>query len=826
VGTGVPSLTLLARATDGKSTDTPKAADDAEKRQPGEGGDPSYKHLTLDEVARSGYEVRYEEIAAAYGGPISRAPVISERLHPEIVWVRPDMGIGMIANPMAFGIGSPPGPIRWRGVERSLQKGYLPIVVSRAREGAIKYEQVAYAILLEGGEVKTGHEKQVVMVRMDVMNMDPTETQRATWWAYVPGEVRTTSGDSPYKLFGDYTLFEVVGSLPAVPAEVIPGGDDVLRDGEVLLGVHEEGPGVKVTRYEKILKFEMELLPGQKKSANLKVSSNKKGFTSVEIEKLRKLDYFAALDQRELELEEILRRGMKIRVPEEAVNNIYKAQILYNQTQIVQAADRDYYMPVQGSFGVWPWEQMKQLVALDGCGHHEDVRKSLGYFLKLQGRRPPHAKVKSYEGVFPSSWSFEESGWEQDSESTIYGLIAKVATWKEEEFPNWTNNTGAILNAFAEHYFYTRDREWLAGVAPALIKACNWIITERQQSKQRDAQGQKVLHYGLMPPGQPYDTDTAPGGDYYPCCTDGFTYQGFARIAEALADMGHPEGPRMRKEAEGYREDILEVLRRTRQTNPELPPYPERLNGPEGWGSFVTGAIVLVDAGLIDPRNPAFESIESYTKKNFNLNVLGLWGRCHADDKRLMGSYYMIAPEDIYHYAFVVRGEREKALLTFYSTLAFGVDKETLGAIERFSLYDRRYAPFFIDSSGAMRICGMIRRTLLLEKESELWLLAAAPRRWLDSGKEIVVLDAPTYFGSLNLRVKSQVNQRSIVADLVLRKDRPDRLPKVLLRLPHPDKRRMKQVTVNGISWKDFDAEREAIELKPLENRYQILAKY
>jgi len=36
----------------------------------------------------------------------------------------------------------------------------------------------------------------------------------------------------------------------------------------------------------------------------------------------------------------------------------------------------------------------------------------------------------------------------------------------------------------------------------------------------------------------------------------------------------------------------------------------------------------------------------------------------------------------------------------------------------------------------------------------------------------------------------------------------------------------MKQVTVNGISWKDFDAEREAIELKPLENRYQILAKY
>ena len=318
----------------------------------------------------------------------------------------------------------------------------------------------------------------------------------------------------------------------------------------------------------------------------------------------------------------------------------------------------------------------------------------------------------------------------------------------------------------------------------------------------------------------------APGGDYYPCCTDGFTYQGFARIAEALADMGHPEGPRLRKEAGSYREDILEVLRRVRQTNPELPPYPERLYGPEGWGSFVTGAIVLVDSGLIDPRDTAFESIESYTKKNFNLNVLGLWGRCQTDDKHLSGSYYMVAPEDIYHYGFVVRGEIEKALLTFYSTLAFGVDKETLGAIERFSLYDRRYAPFFIDSSGAMRICGMIRRSLLLEKELELRLLPATPRRWLQPGKEIELLDAGTYFGKLNLRVESRVDQGNIAVELVLRKDRPDRLRKILLRLPHPDKQPMKQVTVNGAPWKSFDAAQEIIELEPSENRYQILAQY
>jgi len=36
----------------------------------------------------------------------------------------------------------------------------------------------------------------------------------------------------------------------------------------------------------------------------------------------------------------------------------------------------------------------------------------------------------------------------------------------------------------------------------------------------------------------------------------------------------------------------------------------------------------------------------------------------------------------------------------------------------------------------------------------------------------------------------------------------------------------MKQVTVNGTAWKNFDAEQEVIELKPLENRYQIWVRY
>ena len=90
------------------------------------------------------------------------------------------------------------------------------------------------------------------------------------------------------------------------------------------------------------------------------------------------------------------------------------------------------------------------------------------------------------------------------------------------------------------------------------------------------------------------------------------------------------------------------------------------------------------------------------------------------------------------------------------------MDKESLGAIERFMLYDRRYAPFYMDSSGGMRICKMVRRTLMLEQDSHLRLLPAAPRRWLEHGKTIQLEAMPTYFGKIDLTVKSQVAEQQI----------------------------------------------------------------
>jgi hypothetical protein len=92
-----------------------------------------------------------------------------------------------------------------------------------------------------------------------------------------------------------------------------------------------------------------------------------------------------------------------------------------------------------------------------------------------------------------------------------------------------------------------------------------------------------------------------------------------------------------------------------------------------------------------------------------------------------------------------------------------------------------------------------------------------------EAGKTIEVRDAVTYFGELDLKVDSQVDQGKVLVDLTLRKTRPERLQLIRLRVPHPGRERMKQVVVKGTKGDNFNPNKEVIELKPTENRNQIM---
>lgn len=731
-------------------------------------------------------------------------------------------------------------------MKRSLKCGYLPIVISTWHNGPLLFTQVSYAALIGARQVRTGHEKQVAVVEMSISNTHPSETQSESLWAFVPGAI-PARGIPPFP-YNTYDLFETVGKLPAIRGYPVEPKDDVLRDGLRLLGMYSADSAIKTLVYDGVLRFPMELRPREKKSVRLLVTSSARGLTSDEFTALRKMDFSSALDRRMLDLEAILEKGTQIHVPDAAVNNIYKAQILNYQSQIVQAADRDYCLPAQGFQGVWPWEAMKLTVHLDSIGHHEDVRKCLEYFLKIQGRFPPHGNFKSSADVFGGTIAFEESGWEKDSQSTLYGQLARSNAGKEGEFPNWMNGTGAMLYAFATHYRYTRDVQWLERVAPALIRASDWIISERKETKKRDERGEKVLHFGLLPIGRAYDTAEeairqlasdgeleggrmddrhAPLDTYYPCFTDSYSSQGLSSIAAALADMGHSDGARLVREAQAYRDDVLEVMRRTRTADPNFPPYPERLNRPPAWAEFATGALSYLDSGFMEPKSAAFEQLEGYMKRKWNLGTLGLTGSMEKNgDPHGSNSFYVNFSEDIWHRGWLLRGEIEKALLTFYSMLAYGMDKQTLGTVERFHLTDPRYAPFFMDTSASARVCGLIRQALLLEEAGIIYLLAGAPRSWLESGKEIELTKGVTTAAKVDFRIKSQLDESKISVDLKFSEMRSAELKSLRVRIPHPSRQPMKSVSVNGKPWAGFNPKEEIVEVMPANGHTEIVATY
>jgi hypothetical protein len=801
---------------------------------------------TFDQVAKRRYEVTYDEVATHYDGPMSKHPVISVKGHSEVIWVRPDLSVGTVANSFSFAVGSPARKIPWGEVKSSLKRGYLPIVINTWQRGPVLLTQVSFAGLVGAREVQTGHEKQVAFVEISIANTDSAESLDESLWAFIPGSM-PARGVPPFP-YNTYDLFEIVGELPPIQGYPIDPTDSVIRDGSRAIGIYSVDRSVQTRTYDRVLHFAMKLRPKETKSIRLIVTSSARGLMSDELAALKEMDFSSALEQRVLDLESVLEKGTQIHVPDTMVNNIYKAQILYNQSQILQAADKDYCVPVQGYQGVWPWEAMKLTVHWDSIGHHEDVRKCLEYFLKVQGRFPPHGNFKSKEGTFGGTYGFEESGWEKDADSTLYGQLARIHAGKEGEFPNWMNGTGSMLYAFALHYRYTRDREWLQRVAPALIRACEWIITERQETKKKDENGQKVLHFGLLPIGRAYDTADeaisqlvsdgelsggkmddrhAPLNTYYPCWTDSYSSQGLSGIAQALAEIGHPEAVRLVKEAEDYREDILEVMRRTRNSDPAVAPYPERLYRPPAWAEFATGALAYMDTGFMQANSEGFEQLENYMKVKWNRGVLGLTGGMEKNgDPHGTNSFYVDFSEDIWHRNWLLRGEVEKALLAFYSMLAFGLDQQTLGTVERFLLNDRRYAPFFMDTSGSARMCGLIRQALVLEDGRVLHLLAGAPRRWLEEGKEIQLTKGVTTAGRLDFTVKSHVREGKIVLDLTFTELRSRELESLHVRLPHPSKQQMKNVTVNGKPWTRFNPADETIELTPTIGRTEIAALY
>lgn len=98
----------------------------------------------------------------------------------------------------------------------------------------------------------------------------------------------------------------------------------------------------------------------------------------------------------------------------------------------------------------------------------------------------------------------------------------------------------------------------------------------------------------------------------------------------------------------------------------------------------------------------------------------------------------------------------------------------------------------------------------VMERGGELWLAPFITNNWLKDGMVVEVKNALTESGNVAFRIESRVAEGQILATI----EPPRRnLPtSIVLRLRHPDGKRIKSVRVNGELYENFDSKRKSSE--------------
>lgn len=466
---------------------------------------------------------------------------------------------------------------------------------------------------------------------------------------------------------------------------------------------------------------------------------------------------------------------------------------------------------------------------MDLIGLHAEAEKIYAHFLSAPGAKPD-GDYSDGEGALEWATSMRhDMGYSHD------GTHA---------------STGRLLFAMAQRYFLTGDGEWFQQHRARLQAAADWIIRQRTRYLEEAPNRQQLFVAGLMPP--------AMLGDYaLPACDWHWYYvdnalalQGLQRFAEALVVFALDAGQHYLGEAEAFRRDLRRAVDREAALAPVrlgrdgcyhhfIPrmAYARGLSGPElGAPQFPdcdmwVGALPLaepfaaLDAGdfrmmdtleVMEEMGTSASAVQAReaARKEKGLPTADAW---------FWHSYSMLPKASHTANIYLLQDDVPNFLRFWTNSYAsmVGADGKLwehwhLGGYAECGAPDNGTAGWFMEN---------FRNLLVMEEGSALWVARATPRAWLESGRQISVRNAPTYFGTLAFRLISEVDQGRITAILEL----PSRNPpeKVVLRLRHPRATAIRTATVNGRPWSNLDPGKELITLTELPpGEVVVVARY
>ena len=709
-----------------------------------------------------------------------------------------------------FSTGAEPlrGGADGRTVTRRLAEGWLPVVVHEWRSGELAFTQTCVASTLVGNLAQLnrlrGTEPVVLATRFEVRNSAAEPCTVRLWleWNH-PWRCRLEPD-------GTLALSSPSDGVSRPTLTPVRGHFNTRGRGQLELVTLPAGPTNPAPA--QVVRYEIPLSGGEAHTVELFVPY-------IELLDARELTSLKALSFEPLRESVVsfwkarVAQGMTYEVPDKFLNEFFKANLWH----VLISTDLD---PVTGHhqhgaathhYKNYLNETMMVARSLEMRGEHDAARELIEPFLECQGVKGLPGNFKSQQGVLYAAHPTEPDPYTAQGYNMHHGW----GLW------------GA-----AEHYFWTKDVDWLRRVADRLVQGCNWITRERRATKIKNPDGSRPVEYGLAPAGDLEDVE-----EYlYFYATDAYYYLGMKQAALALARAEHGQARRLAREAEDFAQDIRRSVAESVATSPVVrlkdgtfvPFVPPRVHGlthlKEGWiREGLYPALHLVAGGIYPETHPFAGWMIEDLEDNIFLSKESGYG---VEDPRAnffhFGGFTLQPNLLDLPLVYLRRDQTANFLRGFYNTGWASLYPEGMCFAEWVPYYGKGGGPVY-KTPDECKFIQWLRDMLILERDGRLELGLGVPRAWMADGQRVKVERAASFFGRLDLELVSHVAQGGIKATVKLvATERPE---SVWLRLRHPVGKPIRSATVNGHAAR-VNGTRQLIELPADTRDVRVMAQF
>lgn len=492
---------------------------------------------------------------------------------------------------LMFFTGNPPVPLKQR--VKTLYHGYMPINQYTYRDHDIEYNVTAFAATL-GGKPESDV-MNFIRVRMVNRGTSPSTAYFAAGMRYT-NESNMPGGTGDNR-FHRPAVPKRVGQYSQLGVEWNPdweygfSDDALLRDGKVMflfptspapvrsLTLKDSHNGIPSNQTRKlhvlpttsvgIVRYDLPLQAGAEQTLEFRMPLEPLAPDSGDLTALRAGKFDDYLNRTVQFWDSLLGRGIQIMVPEQKVNDTFRANLIYDLIAR-DKVDNDYIQTVNKFHyhAFWLRDSSYIVRMYDVSGYPDIARQVLDFF----------------------------AGWQQPDGNFVS---------QGGQFDGW----GQVMWAYGQHYRITKDLDFARSVYPAVQKAVAWL----QQARRNDP-----LH--LMPSTSPGDNENVTGH------VTGHNFWALAGLKNAIVlaqALGRQQDAQAyQAEYDDFKAAFGAALKKaTANSGGYMPPGLD-VSGGEDWGNMLG----VYPEQILDPQDPMVTATLNATRAKYQEGIMTYGG--------------------------------------------------------------------------------------------------------------------------------------------------------------------------------------------------------